>query len=374
MNYIIKKLSHSGAAFLTFIKKVFGRYQNIQQLKKSMKKNSLLVALFFVIAVSSQAQKDSITKKQTFHGIVKNEKNKPLQNASVIVKGEEKGTITDSLGYFKVNAGPDAVLVINAEGYETLLAQVRKGELFRVVMKKTKETNTNNNSVADEISRQQSASNDVRNYLTSESSKNYTGSYLTVLKNKESTVGSRFLLDEWISYNVVHKNDSVVYTNGYLFNYDKMGGKILATNDKKTILEIDDTAIKSFSFIDLSGKKISFKKINIIDKNMFLIELVNESGKDYSLYKSLKTEFVKANYTNNGLIQSGNKYDEYVDKFEYFIEFPGLKTFTKVELKEKAIKKALTGAEEKVKAFFEMNKAVKINEALLIQLISYLNQ
>ena len=340
-----------------------------------MKKNSFLLALFFIMSVSGKAQQDSITKKQTFHGIVRNEKNRPLQNASVIVKGEEKGTMTDSLGYFKVNATPDAVLVINAEGYETLLAQVRKEELFRLVMKKTKEINNNdNNSVADEITRQQSASNDVRNYLTSESSNHYTGSYLTVLKNKESTVGSRYLLDEWISYNVVNKNDSVVNTNGYLFNYDKVGGKILATNDKKTIIEIDDTAIKSFSFVDSLGKKISFKKINNIDKNMFLIELVSESENDYSLYKSLKTQFVKANYTNNGLIQSGKKYDEYVDNFEYYIEFHKLKTFTKVELKEKAIKKALTGNEEKVKAFFEMNKTGKINEALLIQLISYLNK
>ena len=337
-----------------------------------MKKNSLLFTLLFVMSVISQAQQDSTAKKQTFHGIVKNEKNKPLQNASVMIKGEEKGTITDSLGYFKVNAGPDAVLIINADGYETLMAQVRKEELLRLVMKKTKEIN-NDISVADEISRQQSASNDVRNYLTSESSKNYTGSYLTIVKNKESMVGSRYLSNEWVSYNVVDKNESVVNTNGYLFNYDKVGGKILATSDKKTILEVDDTAIKSFSFVDSLGKKVSFKKVNNIDKNMFLIVLVNEPGNDYSLYKSLKTEFVKANYLNNGLIRSGNKYDEYVDKFEYYIEFDKLKTFSKVELKEKAIKRALTGNEEKVKTFFEMNKAGKLNEAFLIKLISYLN-
>jgi hypothetical protein len=339
-----------------------------------MKKNPFLFALFFVLSVISHAQQDSITKKQIFHGIVRNEKSRPLQNASVFVKGEEKGTITDSLGYFKVNARPDAVLVINAEGYETLLVPARKEELLRLVMKKTKETSANNNSVADEISRQQSASNDFRNYLTSESSRNYTGSYLTVLKNKESTVGSRYLLDEWISFNVVDKTDSVVNTNGYLFNYDKIGGKILATNDKQTIIEIDDTAIKGFSFVDSSGKKISFKKINTIDRSMFLIVLADKPGKDYSLYKSLRTEFVKANYTNNGLIQSGKKYDEYVDNPEYYIEFHKLKTFTKVELKEKALKKAFAGNEEKVKAFFEKNRAGKLNEALLIQLISYLNE
>jgi hypothetical protein len=223
------------------------------------------------------------------------------------------------------------------------------------------------------VVREQTVQNDFKNYANTESSRNYSGSYLTTFKNTEGTLGSPYLFDKWVSGKVIDKKDSVINTAGYFFNYDKIAGKILVTKDKKTIIEVEDSAIKSFSFFDPSEKEITFKKINNIEKNRFLIVLVEKQGASYSLYKFLKTKFVKANYTTNGLIQSGNKYDEYVDEYEYYIGYSDLKTFTKVELKEKAIKKALPNNEEKVKSFFEMHKADKMNESLLVELISYLN-
>ena len=92
------------------------------------------------------------------------------------------------------------------------------------------------------------------------------------------------------------------------------------------------------------------------------------------MYKSLKTQFTKADYTSNGLIQSGKKYDEYVDNFEYYLTFNTSNTFVKVELKEKAIKKVLVNNEQKVGTFFEMHRSNKLTESMLAELILYLNE
>jgi hypothetical protein len=322
------------------------------------------------VSTVSQAQLDSTIKKKIFHGIVKNEKNKPIENASVIVEGDEKGTVSDNLGYFKINARPDAVLVVNAEGYESSLTPVGNEELVRIIMIKSKSLNDGEGV---KMAKQQSVSNDFHNYINTESSRNYTGSYLTVFKGSEGTVGSRFLFDNWVPGKLIDKNDHEIIVKGFTFNYDKVGHKLLATSNEKTIIEVEDSAIKSYSFFNPAGGETVFKKVNGADKNKFLIVLVDSPNKKYSLYKSLKTELVKANFTSNGLIQSGNKYDEYVDKFEYYISDSSSPNLVKVDLKEKQIKKAFPNEQQKVNAFLASHKEDKINESLLIELISYIN-
>lgn len=92
------------------------------------------------------------------------------------------------------------------------------------------------------------------------------------------------------------------------------------------------------------------------------------------MYESLKTQFAKADYTSIGLMQSGKKYDEYIDNFEYYLAFNNSNTFVKVELKEKAIKKVLVNNEQKVRTFFEMHRLNKLTESMLAELIVYLNE
>src|ERR1700745_418659 len=99
-----------------------------------MKKILLFFITFFASSIILFSQVDSSLKKQTLHGVVKNEKNKPIQNASVIVEGEQTGVVTDSLGYFKIDARPNAVLIINADGYESLMKEVNSKELVQAVL------------------------------------------------------------------------------------------------------------------------------------------------------------------------------------------------------------------------------------------------
>src|SRR6476659_7605768 len=103
-----------------------------------MKTILLSLTLLSVFTFTVYGQSDSTLKKQTLHGVVKDEKNKPIQKASVIVEGEEAGTTTDSLGYFKIDAKPNAVLIINADGYEPLMREINSKELVDAVMTKTR--------------------------------------------------------------------------------------------------------------------------------------------------------------------------------------------------------------------------------------------
>jgi hypothetical protein len=334
-----------------------------------MKKKCFSLMLIITLSSVIWAQSNPSLKKQTLHGIVKNEKNKGVQNASVVVKGEEKGTVTDSLGLFKIDADPNAVLVIAAEGYEPTMKPINGKELIIVLVKAP---DNNNNSLLNETISQKQVYNSVQDFGKAESSRFYQGSALTVFHQKEETQGSRYLFNWWVNGTMLDTNLVVINTADFNFNYDKIGKKILATRDKNTIIEINDAAINSF-ILKTDTSITKFEKIPAISKKEFLIEVVKNEVK-YSLYKSMKTTFQKADYANNGVIASGKKYDEFVDEFEYYIIFPGGNQFKKVDLKKKSIREALSSEEAKVKQYFSKSESGVVNETFLKELILFLNQ
>jgi hypothetical protein len=220
---------------------------------------------------------------------------------------------------------------------------------------------------------QQTVQNDFQNYARTESSRNYTGSYLSVFLNKENTVGSRYLFDRWVKGKIVSLQDVVISNDSFLFNYDKVSRILIATPDKQNIIEINLNVVKSFTLTD-SDEEMVFEKMPMINDRDFFIGLVKNKDK-YSLYKMVKTKFEKANYTTNGIFESGKKYDEFIDEFEYYIVFPGEKEFKKIGLKRKSIKEVLVKEEKKVKEYFSNgNEAATIDESFLKGLITFLNQ
>jgi hypothetical protein len=336
-----------------------------------MKKHLFFFLSFFSISIFVKAQLDSTKKRQIIHGVVVNEKNKPIQDASVVIQGEEKGIVTDSLGYFKINAKSNAVLIINAAGYESLSEKIRNEGLIRAVM--IKSNPLNNSGSADETIKQQSLSSAFQDFSKIETGNLYRGSSLPVFTIKENTVGSRYLFDSWVKGKLIDTANREINTYNYLFNYDKMTGKLIATQDKQTVIEVDYIAIRSYSMTDQYGREMRFEKIDLINKNKFLVNLVNGGNKKYALYKSINTKFVKADFVTNGLIQSGNKYDEYADSYDYYIVY-GNGIYKKIELKEKAVKQVLIEDKEKVKNFFVQHSGDKLDELLLSELIIFLNQ
>ena len=228
------------------------------------------------------------------------------------------------------------------------------------------------NGFSQNSNQSQSIQNDFQNYTSSESTKNYTGSFLPVFSNKENTVGNRYLFDRWVGGKVFNADDIVVSNGSFVFNYDKIAKKLLATQDRQKIIEVNINAIKFFTLTN-EEEVMVFEKIPVISEQDFFIPLVKNENK-YSLYKSIKTKFERANYTTNGIFESGKNYDSFIDVFEYYIGFPGGKEFKKIELKKKSVREILAKDDKKVKQYFSKEEEGVINEHFLNGLITFLNQ
>src|SRR6478736_1647001 len=95
----------------------------------------MLFFLFLSIHFSSIAQ-----NSKTIRGRVTDEKNAPISGASVTVKGSTKGTVTNSDGYYIIQAPTNGVLNISFVGYETKQAPVGAGETVNIALAPSNES------------------------------------------------------------------------------------------------------------------------------------------------------------------------------------------------------------------------------------------
>jgi len=174
--------------------------------------------------------------------------------------------------------------------------------------------------------------------------RNYTGSLLPVFSHKEETKGSRYLFNEWAHGSVVNADNSAFNNSGYLYNYDKMEGGLLMTGDKQSAIEVDKAQIKSFTVYIDKDKPFVFENVPPVD-NAHFVQVIS-AGTKFKIYKLTKTKFVKANYHTDGLVSSGNPYDEYVDEDSYFLLTAG-NEMKKLNLKKKSVKEVLPLKEKK---------------------------
>lgn len=92
--------------------------------------------------------------------------------------------------------------------------------------------------------------------------------------------------------------------------------------DLNTIIELDKQEIKAFAIKDGDSLMI-FDKVAAIDSSRYFIVLVPAVSGKYALYRDLRTRFVKSDYHSDGMTESGNPYDEYVDNSIYYVVLPG---------------------------------------------------
>jgi len=198
-----------------------------------------------------------------------------------------------------------------------------------------------------------------------------TSGTLPVFHPLDDTKGSRYLFKDWVSGFVVSPQDSVYKNPNYGFNYDKMNGGLLLTQDKKSVIEIDQSRIKSFTLYDNLGRTQVFEYAPEIDKTHY--PQVLASGSKYKIYKLTTTKFVKANYQTDGMTSTGNNYDEYVDEDTYYVLNVQTKQLQPLGLKKKAIKTAFANEGNKINSFFEAYTD-KIDDSYLKKLGDYMNQ
>jgi hypothetical protein len=183
------------------------------------------------------------------------------------------------------------------------------------------------------------------------------------LTNKEDTKGSRFLFDTWVKGNVTDSKGNIVNSENYTFNYDKIGGALLLSQDKQTAIAVDKEHVKKFVIYDKNDSPMAFEYMPAIDATHYCQVLA--TGSKYKVYKLTKTRFVKSEYKNDGISSSGNKYDEYIDEVAYYVIDAKTSVLQKVSLKSKAIKQVFAADADKVKAYFDAHKDDDINEEFL---------
>ena len=185
----------------------------------------------------------------------------------------------------------------------------------------------------------------------------------------ENTHGRRYLFDEWVHGSVVSKGGKQINSDEFYFNFDKVNNNLLVTKDKKEIVEVNKESIQEIQFFD---KDISYDLIKEQKITPFRFVEILVKNENVGVYKTINTRLDKANYTTNGLTESGNAYDEYVDAPTYFICYKG--EFRPVTLKFRSMKKVLPEESAKVKQFYADHLNDEVDEAYLKNLANYLNQ
>ena len=189
--------------------------------------------------------------------------------------------------------------------------------------------------------------------------------------DQENTKGTRFLFNNWVKGDsVITKSDVAINVSSYLFNYDKLTGSLLASEDEKDVLAVSAAGIQSFK-LAYANRQYNFEHVNAIDSTKFYLALVKNKEK-YSLYKDLVVNFIPSNYRNDGLIATGTLDNEYRDASRYYILMPDA-TFRLIVFKPKAIKDILIKEREKAEKYLSAHKNDDINESFLIHLINEVN-
>ncbi|MER3497874.1 MAG: hypothetical protein C4308_04195 [Chitinophagaceae bacterium] len=196
-------------------------------------------------------------------------------------------------------------------------------------------------------------------------------SSVTSFKKKGDVVGSQFLFTDWVK-GMITANSGIQFSDG-LFNFDKMGQKLfvlVSDSGKTNSFAIDKSQVKSVTLTD-GNKSYTFERIPSLNKDQLYILLAK--GPKYSLYASVKTTFIASDYSTNGIVSSGNMYDEYKDEYSYNIVLAD-GSVHEISLKRKAIKTFFAADKVKLEEFLKTHDDSSIDEKFLSLLVVYLNQ
>lgn len=368
----------------------------------------IAVILFQLIYLQSlKAQTISIS------GVVTDPKGNPIGSVSVKIKNSNTGTSTDTLGVFNIKVKPNTTLILSAIGYgDTSLITGKKANIYVVLQplaKSLKEvvvsgaSQTTKLPAPDEATREEIIASTFENYLRGAMFSNGTfvsssynpavrggagltrlsisgfgalntinsGAMLPVIEHKEDTKGSRYLLNTYAKGVAIDPNNNVVSDSTSMFNYDKIDGQLMIAKDAKNYLEVDKDKVVGFA-LKTEDTSFIFLNVPILSKTNYFLLIAN--GPKYSAYKAIRAKFVKSNYQSNGLVETGNDYDEYVDKQTYYWVNERDSTAGFFELKKKSIKEVFSAEKEKTEAYFTKHKYDDIDDSFVKGLIRYLNQ
>lgn len=327
---------------------------------------NLILSTIFTLAAAQLTMAQSITAS----GTVKNEKGQAIASALVQEEDAKTATYTDSTGFFTIPIKSNATILVYAKGYKDEKVSPKENLVVVLTPGKSsfKERNLND---PDKITTTVPDQNITHGFTYFNVSTAGSGGALYNISRKEDTKGSRYLVESWAKGYVVDKTGAPIKNDLYSFNYDKINGSLLLTQDKRAAVDVDRDRIKSFTIYNKLDLPETYELITNIDPSHYTQVL--SDGSKYKVYKFTKTTFVKANYVTDGMTSSGNHYDEYVDEPTYYVLNVKTSALQKIAIKSKAIKQAFAADADKVKAFYTEHADDDIDENFLKSLADSLN-
>lgn len=304
-------------------------------------------AIFFLTLASAGAFGQTTPVK----GTVNDAKGKPVPYAFVRDVKHNYATFTDSTGAFNLKVDPSSSIAVLAANYKDTWQKIDGRNEVNVVLP----DGTNNGGVVSLKDNQNNRTNEFLrrgDQLTAGRGTLNTGgkggggggSDVIIVASgfkHEDTRGSRFYYDDWVPGFGINKMDSIVYEKEYAYNFDKIDGTILYTNDGRTMSSVSTEQLKSFTLYDKKGHAHMYESAPDINKKPFVEVLL--STPKYKIYKRTDTKLTKADYHFNGITEAGHKYDEFIDDDHYvFVAANGGKP-QNISLKKSTLKKLMAG-------------------------------
>lgn len=319
-----------------------------------MKKTYLIGLVLSAAGFIASAQTNAIT------GAVKDQQGNPLRFVFVGDMQNKYAVFTDSLGNFSMSAKSDAKLKFSLLGYKEENVAVN-GASLQVVLK-----------ASGDAADAQTVSTDLK---TTDSNQPLAtmgdGGVIAPTHQKGELRGSMYIFKNFAHGYVITASGDINYNPSYLFDYDKMSGALLLTQNKRVITEVSWDQIQSFVLYSNGDERFVFTKAPDIDKSHYVQVLA--SGDKYKIYKLIKTRFVKADYVNAGVIAHGTDFDEYVDEPEYYVVDAQSGQAKKLSLKKKSIKEDFVKEADKTNKYLSDNGG-SINDDYLSKFGDFINQ
>ncbi|MCR8557825.1 carboxypeptidase-like regulatory domain-containing protein [Mucilaginibacter sp. BJC16-A38] len=277
-------------------------------------------------------------------GQVRNADGQPVPRAFVKDSQHSIAAFADSSGAFLIKVDPTASLTVLAEGYADAQVKIDNKTALVITLGKGSSSSTSNSNIASV------ADNNPDGGLMFLTRENLTTQTLTsqsvkVGFNQEPTQGNPYLFAGWTKGFAVDNNGLLLYDINNLYNYDKITGQLVFTKDQKSLMQVVKSDVKQFFLYD--GKLLPhiFESAPVLGNQVFVEVMVTTPR--YRLYKQTTTKLVRADYHNNGVLESGHRYDEYVDNVKYYFLKVGDAKAKSISLKKKAIKEAFASDADK---------------------------
>jgi hypothetical protein len=286
-------------------------------------------------------------------GTVKNEQGKPLHFVFVQDNQLKTAMYTDSLGNFSISTNPNSVLEFDRMGYTAMSMNIGNNMNIQIVLK-SNGSNSNTNAIS----------------TAAIDNTNDNSMRVSLAHKKEQVHGNKFLFDDFVNGFVINQSSQLVHNPAYLYDYDKMEGALLFTDNNRSVAEINRDQIKSFTLFSNNDEVWVFKIVSAIDKIHYTQIL--STGKKYEIYKFTTTKFVKSNYVAAGITSHGNDYDEFVDDSTYYVFNIASNQLQPLSLKRKSLKTVFSKETDKVNKYLN-DTSGSIDDSYLTRLGTFMN-